>query len=523
MTEKHQDLISSEEDLLLVKVRAVRIRFQTCLYVPQFSESFAKTLKVVVVYQSNLMEIEKDDLMQFPELAVLSLSHNKLTNLSSDLFVNSPNLEFINFRGNPLKVIGPGILDPLTKLTRAWFSETGCIDMEAKTPKDIENLRTKLVESCAKKNLTLAEKEAEVEQQKVELEKEKVEVEKIKTEVEKEKAELGEKQTELEKEKAKLEKEKVEVDKAKVEVEKAKQEIDKEKSELEKEKTELEKLKATSEVDKERGEIKIDQLKEKTEQLEKELKEEKKKSKKFYVCDKNLNAATKIMSELVVPDESASSTNNETLLCHNYTEGEKFCLVTDLNIPDFITAIKSVEDDQGLEVKPTGVFIRQQALLFLPTNLHAALPGLEHLEVSETGVFAFDKTTFSGLEELISLNLTRNKILEIPYGVFFDLLKLQILDLSSNFVETIVAGAFDGTVALAVLNLSDNHIKIVDESFLIVLNRLDVIDLTANFCTQMSSVETPIEEIKTSLAEMCVLTDPEKDDKTAKSLLRFFD
>ncbi|KXJ73706.1 hypothetical protein RP20_CCG015200 [Aedes albopictus] len=98
-----------------------------------------------------------------------------------------------------------------------------------------------------------------------------------------------------------------------------------------------------------------------------------------------------------------------------------------------------------------------------------------------------DVDVFAGMKVLKTLNMSDNKIMSVPVGIFNKLESLEKLDLSKNYISRITSGAFiinfrtiDPEVETRhqlTINLASNNISIVEkESFMIV----DMVDLSDN-------------------------------------------
>jgi Leucine-rich repeat (LRR) protein len=132
-----------------IRVEKLEIRHQIVNYLPKFTVSLAQRLKYLSVASCHLKIVSKEDLEQFPDLTILSLSHNDLERLDGDLFDYNPRLYAVWFNDNKkLKFIGANLLDSLTELENADFTIAGCIDFDALKPATMSKLKEQLKTSC---------------------------------------------------------------------------------------------------------------------------------------------------------------------------------------------------------------------------------------------------------------------------------------------------------------------------------------------------------------------------------------
>ena len=82
---------------------------------------------------------------------------------------------------------------------------------------------------------------------------------------------------------------------------------------------------------------------------------------------------------------------------------------------------------------------------------------LELLDLSNNKLTDLPRGLFSGFYNLQTLHLSGNNISAINEDVFIGLTKLHTLDLSSNFIESVPDNAFKGLNILRTLSMSSNH------------------------------------------------------------------
>lgn len=122
--------------------------------IPQKLEDFFSGIVLLLWYAGSLTSITADDLKPFPDLMVLYISHNKLASLDGNLFAHTPRIQRLQLEGNQFEHVGRGLLDDLENLVYVNFEENPCINTLAKTPKEIEELKLKLIAKCPPLNAT---------------------------------------------------------------------------------------------------------------------------------------------------------------------------------------------------------------------------------------------------------------------------------------------------------------------------------------------------------------------------------
>lgn len=151
ITQKNEVMTSASTVTGIERVKALYITKQTIYYMPKFTESFAKNLKLLYLASSKLQSISREDLRQFPNLIRFSVWNNEILFLSFDLFELTPKLESIEVNWNRLEFVGEGIFDSLTNLGYISMGQSGCIDFSAEPknhPQTFVVLKSKLLEQC---------------------------------------------------------------------------------------------------------------------------------------------------------------------------------------------------------------------------------------------------------------------------------------------------------------------------------------------------------------------------------------
>lgn len=125
-------------------------------------------------------------------------------------------------------------------------------------------------------------------------------------------------------------------------------------------------------------------------------------------------------------------------------------------------------------------------------DLHALPPEYLNIEIQVTKLVLADnrlgetlkKDTFYDLDRLTYLDLSSNRIKDIPDGVFRNLFRLVALNLKDNLIRRIGNGSFSGLTSVRTLYLSGNGIVEISPAAFIGLSQLQTLDLShQNFVT----------------------------------------
>ncbi|KAL1005740.1 hypothetical protein UPYG_G00063370 [Umbra pygmaea] len=134
------------------------------------------------------------------------------------------------------------------------------------------------------------------------------------------------------------------------------------------------------------------------------------------------------------------------------------------------------------------IFCIMRRSTVIPRNLP---PSVTDLYVFQNGIDTLAREDFTGLEELKMLDLSQNKLTEVPDGVFQPLTSLQNLDLSSNNITQISKDSFSGLVHLERLYLHGNRIESIQmEAFNGLVGLLEL-KLQNNQLTSLPTLRLP--------------------------------
>ncbi|CAK9801615.1 Insulin-like growth factor-binding protein complex acid labile subunit [Anthophora quadrimaculata] len=98
-------------------------------------------------------------------------------------------------------------------------------------------------------------------------------------------------------------------------------------------------------------------------------------------------------------------------------------------------------------------------------------------ECSNCGLYLLQKGTFDAMPAITRLNLSKNRLIDLPDGLLNSLLYLRVLDLSDNIISVLDNNMFRGATSLTKLNLAGNPLVTLQVTpFLMApsLTKLDV-------------------------------------------------
>ena len=101
------------------------IKFEDCIVtkIPQELTLIFPNLKNLVIINSKLKKICRNDLIEYRNLEIISFADNELEFLPGDLFQHFQHLSIINFKRNKLTLVEPNLLNGLGALKMVNFSE----------------------------------------------------------------------------------------------------------------------------------------------------------------------------------------------------------------------------------------------------------------------------------------------------------------------------------------------------------------------------------------------------------------
>merc|ERR1719232_879239 len=124
-------------------------------------------------------------------------------------------------------------------------------------------------------------------------------------------------------------------------------------------------------------------------------------------------------------------------------------------------------------------------LVFRSNNL----TNVQRLYITQSTLYQVDKQAFSGLLNLVELDLSANKLRTIPTSSFVSVPNLNILVLKDNPLKIVPKSAFLGLTNLMKIDLSNCGIHTLLPKSFSGLNRLERLYLASNDLTGVDDVE----------------------------------
>ena len=93
-------------------------------------------------------EVNANDLQNYPNLETFSLSDSDLTKIPENFFASTPNLKSVGITLTKLVEVGSGLLDSLSSLETADFSNNVCINLVESSPEDVQAVKDQLAANC---------------------------------------------------------------------------------------------------------------------------------------------------------------------------------------------------------------------------------------------------------------------------------------------------------------------------------------------------------------------------------------
>jgi hypothetical protein len=134
----------SDNDVKVVNIQSIKSK-----RIPAgFANSFGN-VEGIFAFSSEKNVLLGEDLAPFSKLKYFDISFNWITHLPSDAFAGNPQLEWIDFSQNRLKLVGLNILDSLNSLHYANFGDNICINELGRDKTDIvRNIKRLLKRNC---------------------------------------------------------------------------------------------------------------------------------------------------------------------------------------------------------------------------------------------------------------------------------------------------------------------------------------------------------------------------------------
>lgn len=134
--------------------------------------------------------------------------------------------------------------------------------------------------------------------------------------------------------------------------------------------------------------------------------------------------------------------------------------------------IKTIDSSMQFYAELQHLDLSQNRLVNIPPKSFAYQRKLQELHLNHNKISSVSNITFQGLNLLTVLNLKRNFLEELTNGVFSTLPRLEELNLGQNRISRIEPRAFAGLTALRILYLDDNQLSSVPTTSFSLLGSL---------------------------------------------------
>ena len=116
----------------------------------------------------------------------------------------------------------------------------------------------------------------------------------------------------------------------------------------------------------------------------------------------------------------------------------------------------------------------------LPIDVFKALTQLKTLDLSHNAVEQIPSNLLTSQENLLTLDLSCNTITTLYVNVFKSLRRLYVLDMSYNVLQEVLSDVFQSLTGLKALDLSHNTIEVIPTQLFTALGNLLTLDLSSN-------------------------------------------
>ena len=117
-------------------------------------------------------------------------------------------------------------------------------------------------------------------------------------------------------------------------------------------------------------------------------------------------------------------------------------------------------------------------------NAFAGMDSLLYLDLSYMHYYGYlrviEPYAFANLTQLISLNLTQNRLTTLRAFAFYGLVSVTELIITRSYIYNLEASAFNGLISLKTLTLTHNRIHTIPSHCFLGMYALEVIDLRFN-------------------------------------------
>lgn len=132
-------------------VKSLIVNQQGLKLMPENLKALYKNLILIEIQSNQITEITRRDIESFPNLIYLNIAQNQIQKVDSDLFLSTPKLEYVNFSGNMILSVGFGLLDPVKEISKVFFLNNSCINLQfdSSLKSSLSYLKLQLAELCS--------------------------------------------------------------------------------------------------------------------------------------------------------------------------------------------------------------------------------------------------------------------------------------------------------------------------------------------------------------------------------------
>jgi len=121
---------------------------QSLQFFPKGIDRIFRNIKSIVLSDSDIKKITKEDLKPFNQLTGIWFSGLSIEVIEEDLFLYNKELTYVNLWSNKLQHIDANVFSQLTHLSGADFTRNTCINSKATTKAEVQALKIEFLEKC---------------------------------------------------------------------------------------------------------------------------------------------------------------------------------------------------------------------------------------------------------------------------------------------------------------------------------------------------------------------------------------
>lgn len=188
---------------------------------------------------------------------------------------------------------------------------------------------------------------------------------------------------------------------------------------------------------------------------------------------------------MVVAIVTGQEGNEVRLPCmEDYDYSYDVCAIVEhVNVTAGDTVVISNSDRYG---DATDFIVKESNWEVIPSSVFSTFSNLHRIEMS-ANIKRLTAGTFANADNLNTIQLNDNQIVEIPQNAFIGAAKLRIIALPANKIENIEDGAFNGLTNLTHLYLTRNKLRIIRNGTFAGTLKLKRIELDRN---QIDTIES---------------------------------